>query len=282
MTTRNRRLLLVLYLVSAALVFLYIGFPSEALRAHVTHSLSAGLPGLSVVIGDMRPALLPAGVVLKGVRVYHANSPLAVIDQLRIHPDLFSLWQAKTHYDFDGTIGDGQIAGTAETDTAGGRKRVSLNARLAGVLLQKLPATQSLFGNKLAGRLDGTLGVNDAGTLTGKLAVSEGRVELATPLFDQNGFSFRTAEADLSLQNRTVMVRNGRMKGNDMDAEVSGTIALDVAQGKNALNLNGRVTPHPAFLAKVEGSLPPALLRRRAGISFKVSGALNAPGFSFN
>jgi type II secretion system protein N len=281
MSTRNRRLLVGLYLLSAALVFLYIGFPSEALRAHVTHSLSAGLPGLSVAIGDMRPAL-PAGIVLKGVRVYHANVPLAVIEQLRIHPDLFSLWQAKTHYDFDGTVGEGQIAGTAETDTAGGRKRVSLNARLAGVLLQKLPATQSLYGNKLAGRLDGTLGVNDAGALTGKLAVSEGRVELATPLFDQNGFSFRTAEADLSLQNRTVMVRNGRMKGNDMDAEVSGTISLDLAQGKNALNLSGRVTPHPAFLAKVEGSLPPTLLRRRTGISFKVSGALNAPGFSFN
>ncbi len=281
MTTRNKRLLTGLYLLSAMLVFLYIGFPSEALRAHVTHSLSARLPELSVAIGDMRPAL-PAGIVLNGVRVYHANVPLAVIDRLRIHPNLFSLWQAKTHYDFDGTVGDGQLTGTAETETAGDRKRVSLNARLAGVLLQKLPATQNFLGNKLAGRLDGTLGVNDAGTLTGKLTVSEARVELATPLFDQNVFSFRTAEADLSLQNRTVMVRNGRMKGTDMDAEVSGTIALDAAQGKNALNLSGRVTPHPAFLAKVEGSLPPTLLRRRAGISFKVSGALNSPWFSLN
>ena len=281
MTTRNRRLLIVLYLSSAALVFLYIGFPSEALRAHVSHSLSAGLPGLSVTIGDLRPALT-VGIVLKGVRIYHANAQLAVIDHLSIHPDLFSLWQTKTHYDFDGTVGDGQIAGSADIDTGGGRKRVSLKARLAGVLLQKLPATQSLFGNKLAGRLDGTLGVNDAGALTGKLAVSEGRVELATPLFDQNVFSFRTAEADLSLQNRTVMVRNGRMKGNEVDAEVSGTIALDIAQGKNALNLSGRLTPHPAFMAKVEGSLPATLLRRRTGISFKVSGALNSPGFSFN
>jgi type II secretion system protein N len=281
MTTRNRRLLIGLYLLSAALVFLYIGFPSEALRTHMAHRLSAGLPGLSVVIGDMRPAL-PAGIVLKGVRVYHANAPLAVIDQLRIHPNLFSLWQAKTHYNFDGVAGDGQIAGTTEIETAGGRKRVILNARLAGVLLQKLPATQSLFGNKLAGRLDGTLGVNDAGTLTGKLAVSEGRVELATPLFDQDVFSFRTAEADLSLQNRTVTVRNGRMKGSDMDAEVSGTIALDAAPGTNALNLSGRVTPHPAFMAKVASSLPATLLRRRTGIAFKVNGALNAPGFSFN
>jgi type II secretion system protein N len=281
MTTRNRRLLVGLYLLSAALVFLYIGFPSEALRDHVAHRLSASLPGLSVSIGDLRPAL-PAGIVLKGVRVYHASVPLAVIDLLCINPDLFSLWQAKTHYDFDGSVGDGQISGTAEVDTAGVPKRISLSARLAGVLLQKLPATQRLFGNKLAGRLDGTLGVTDAGILTGKLAVSEGRVELATPLFDQNAFSFRTAAADLSLQNGTVMVRNGRMKGDDMDAEVSGSIALDAQQGKSALNLSGRVTPHPAFLAKVAGSLPPTLLRRRTGISFRVSGALNSPGVSFN
>lgn len=281
MTTRNRRLLVGLYLLSAALVFLYIGFPSEALRDHVAHRLSASLPGLSVSIGDLRPAL-PAGIVLKGVRVYHASAPLAVIDLLSINRDLFSLWQAKTHYDFDGSVGDGQISGTAEVDTAGAPKRVSLSARLVGVLLQKLPATQRLFGNKLSGRLDGTLGVTDAGILTGKLAVSEGRVELATPLFDQNVFSFRTAAADLSLQNGTVMVRNGRMKGDDMDAEVSGSIALDAQQGKSALNLSGRVTPHPAFLAKVAGSLPPALLRRRTGISFRVSGALNSPGVSFN
>jgi hypothetical protein len=72
------------------------------------------------------------------------------------------------------------------------------------------------------------------------------------------------------------------MKGNDMDAEVSGTIMLDAAQGKNALNLSGRVTPHPAFMAKVAGSLPPTLLQRRTGIPFKVSGALNSPGLSFN
>jgi type II secretion system protein N len=281
MTTRNRRLLAGLYLLSATLVFLYIGFPSEALRDHVAHRLSASLPGLSVSIGDLRPAL-PAGIVLKGVRVYHASAPLAVIDLLSINPDLFSLWQAKTHYDFDGSVGDGQISGTAEVDSAGVPKRVSLSARLAGVLLQKLPATQRLFGNKLAGRLDGTLGVTDAGILNGKLSVSEGRVELATPLFDQNVFSFRTAAADLSLRNGTVMVRNGRMKGDDIDAEVSGSIALDAHRGKSALNLSGRVTPHPAFLAKVAGSLPPALLRRRTGISFKVSGALDSPGVSFN
>ena len=151
------------------------------------------------------------------------------------------------------------------------------------MLLQKLPATQSLFGNELAGRLDGTLGVNDAGALTGKLAVSEGRVELATPLFDQNAFSFRTAEADLSLQNRTVMVRNGRMKGSDSGCGGVRHHRAGRRAGQETLsNLTGRVIPQPAFMAKVEGSLPATLLRRRTGIPFKVSGALNSPGLSFN
>ena len=68
-----------------------------------------------------------------------------------------------------------------------------------------------------------------------------------------------------------------------MDAEVSGTIVAGPAAGRaGRVNLSGRVTPHPAFLAKTEGSLPPSLLRRRTAIPFRVSGPLDAPGFSLN
>jgi hypothetical protein len=35
-------------------------------------------------------------------------------------------------------------------------------------------------------------------------------------------------------------------------------------------------------MAKAEGSLPAGLLRRRAAIPFRVSGPLDAPGFSLN
>jgi len=282
LTPTTRRVLLAVYLVAVALVFLYVCFPSDALRTHVAYRLSAGLPGLTLAVAEVRPSLLPAGITLRDVRISHADKPLAVIDRLRVRPDLSSLLRSKTTYGIDGTIGSGDITGRAEVDSTGPQPKVSLNARIGGVLLQQVPGLRGLYGSQLAGRLDGTLVVNEAGALTGKLTVTDGQVELAAPVLDQKSFTFRTMEADITLQNRSLLLRNGRLRGNELDAEISGTVALDQPQGAGALNLSGRVTPHPAFMAKAEGSLPANLLRRRAAIPFRVIGPLDSPGFSLN
>lgn len=276
-----RRVLLAAYLAAVTLVFLYVCFPSEALRAHVAYRLSASLPGLTLAVAEVRPSL-PTGIALRDVRISHADKPLAVIERLRVRLDLPSLLKSKTAYGFDGAIGSGDITGRAEVDSSGPRPKVSLNARFGGVLLQQVPGLRALYGSRLAGRLDGSLVVNEAGVLTGKLTVTDGQVELASPLFDQSNFTFRTVEADITLQNRSLLLRNGRLRGNELDAEISGTIGLNQPQGAGALNLSGRVTPHAAFMAKAEGSLPANLLRRRAAIPFRVSGSLEAPGFSLN
>jgi type II secretion system protein N len=281
LTLTTRRVLLAAYLVAVVLVFLYVGFPSEALRTHVAYRLSASLPGLTLAVAEVQPSF-PAGIALKGVRISHADKPIAVIDRVRIQSELPSLLQSKTRYGFDGTIGSGDITGRAEVDSTGPRPKVSLNARIGGVLLQQLPGLAGLYGSRLAGRLDGTLVVNEAGALTGKLTVTDGQVELASPVLDQKNFTFRTMDADITLQNRSLLLRNGRLKGNELDAEISGTIALDQPQGPGSLNLSGRVTPHAAFMAKAEGSLPANLLRRRAAIPFRVSGPLDSPGFSLH
>jgi type II secretion system protein N len=219
---------------------------------------------------------------LRGVRVSYADKPLAVIDRLRVQPELMSMLQPRTIYDFDGSTGSGRISGRAEIDSTGPKPEASLNARVGGVLLQQVPGLQELYGSRLSGRLDGTLTVSNAGALTGKLTVTDAQLELAAPMFDQKNFTFRTADADITFQNRSLLLRNGRLKGNELDAEVSGAIVLGQTPGAGTLSLSGRLTPHPAFMAKAEGSLPANLLRRRTAIPFRVSGPLDAPGFSFN
>jgi type II secretion system protein N len=87
-----RRALTAAYLVLATVVFLVLGFPSEALRAYATRRLSAALPGLGVTVGDVRLSL-PAGIALKSVRIAHADRPLAVVDELTLQPELLTLLQ---------------------------------------------------------------------------------------------------------------------------------------------------------------------------------------------
>lgn len=277
----RRTLLMILYIVVVGAVFLYIEFPSEALRAYAGQRLSACLPGLSVGIGAVRPSLT-AGLVLADVRISHAQKPVAVLDRVSIQPELLSLLQARTGYAFSASLGGGEITGRAEVEDAGPAPKLSMNARIGGILIQQLEGLRGIYGSRLSGRLDGHLHATEAGALNGKLTITDGQIELAAPVLAQSRFTFRTVDADLTLQNRNLLLRNGRLKGNELDAEVSGTIALDQPQAAGAMNLTGRVTPHHAFLARAEGSVPPGLLRRRAAIPFRISGPLDAPGFSLN
>jgi type II secretion system protein N len=281
MTPMFRTVLLILYIGVAAAVFLYVGFPSEALRAHISHRLSAGLPGLSVVIGAARPTLT-AGLQLKDVRIAYGQAPIVAFDRVRIQPDLLSLFQDRTGYAFTGTLGGGEISGRAEVEDAEPAPKIRMNARIDGILIQQVDRLRNLYGSRLSGRLDGNLHTTEAGALNGKLTITEGQIELASPLLAQSRFTFRTVDADLTLQNRRLQLRSGRLKGNELDADMSGTISLDQPQIASAVNLAGRVTPHHALLSRADGSIPPALLRRRAAIPFRISGPLDAPGFSLN
>jgi type II secretion system protein N len=281
MTTALQRALLALYIAAAAAVFLYTGFPSEALRAHVGQRMSAALPGLSVAIGDVRPTVT-AGLQLKDVRIAHAQKPVAALGQLRIQPDLLSLFRPRTAYSFRGSLAGGEITGQAEVDPGVPAPKVSLNARIGGILIEQVDGLRGLYGSRLSGRLDGNLNTTEAGALTGKFTITEGQVELASPLLAQSRFTFRTVDADLTLQNRSLLLRSSRLRGNELDADLSGTIALDQPQAPDALSLSGRVTPHHAFLARAEGGIPQGLLRRRTAIPFRISGPLDAPGFALN
>jgi type II secretion system protein N len=281
MTPALRRTLLAIYIVIAAGVFLYIGFPSEALRTYASQRLSAGLPGLSVTIGAVRPSWT-AGLVLREVHISHAQIFVAGLDRVHIRPDLLSLFQTRTAYAFSGALAGGEISGRAEVDAAGPTPKIVLNARISGVLIQELDGLRGLYGSRLSGRLDGSLNTAETGAVNGKFTIAEAQVELAAPVFAQSRFTFRTVDADLTLQDRSLQVRNGRLKGNELDADVSGSIALDQPQAAGAMNLAGRVTPHHAFLTRAEGSIPSGLLRRRAAIPFRISGPLDAPGVSLN
>jgi type II secretion system protein N len=281
MSAAARRTWIAAYLAAVLAVCLYLGFPSEALRAHVAHRLAAGVPGLSVAVNDIRPAL-PPGLELKGVRIARTGVDLLQMERLRIAPEWLTLVREITRYRFEGSAAAGEISGTAEVQGRGEQPLVAMQAQWSGVLLERLPALQEVYGSRLSGRLEGTLAFSGQGSLSGRIRVADAQVDLARPLFDQKSFGFRSVDAEVGLQERTLLLRNGRLRGNEVDAEVSGTIALGSSAGAGALNLTGRISPHHAFMARIEGSLPAALMRRRAAIPFKITGSLEAPAVSLN
>lgn len=277
---RRRTLAYAAYTAAVALALLYLLFPSPALRAAAARRIAEALPGAAVTIGSVRPAL-PLALELGGVAIASGGRELATIEQLRLSPGLSALFTASGRWRFRGALGGGTFTGEAQTAASGGGL-AGLNARLEGARLERIPGLRELFGGRLFGTLAAEVSLGAPGEANARLAAADVRVELAQPLFDLRELGFRSVEAELGLQPRRLVVRSARLRGGELDAELTGTIALDPAAGKNALNLSGRATPQPALVARMEGSLPPNFLRRRGGLAFRVTGSFAEPGFSLN
>jgi type II secretion system protein N len=208
------------------------------------------------------------------------------LDNLKIMPGILSLFSDKSTVNFKGRVNAGTFSGRAEIDDNSGRLEVKGDGRISGIQVQGIPALQRLPADKIAGVLNGNFTYATAGpnrSLEGKLTLSQFRIELNKAVFTLKSLEFRDIDADLMLKNNTLTIKNTSAKGNQLDADLTGTIGLT---GKTALDLTVSVTPHHLLLAKIEKTLPMDFLRKKkagnAAISFNIDGTLDEPGFSLN
>ena len=288
MKLSKRKLLYTAYIIGITGFFLYYLFPSDTVKMYLAHQLSQGDPNLEVTIDHVSPAL-PPGIRLHDVGIAYRNEALVDLESLKLMPGLLSLFTSKTNMNFKGIVNTGALSGQAELDNSPKTPSVKIDGQLSGVQIQKIPALQRLSAHKISGGLGGDFTYAATGpnrSLTGKLLVSDCRIELDSPVFSQKSLGFKDIVADLVLNKKTLIIKNCSAKGTQLDVNINGTIALNGAVGQNSLNLTGSVTPHHAFLAKIEKSIPINFLRRskgdRAAIPFKISGTLDNPGFSLN
>ena len=160
---------------------------------------------------------------------------------------------------------------------------------ISGVQVQGIPVLQRLSPHKVSGSLDGDFMITSTGpnpSMTGNLALSNCRIEFDQPVFSQDSLGFNNIVADLVLNRSTLVIKKFSARGNQLDADISGSIALNSGGRQKALNLTGSVTPHHLLLAKIENSLPVNFLRQqKAGkkaISFRIGGTVDVPEFILN
>jgi type II secretion system protein N len=285
MKISNKSLLYTIYIIGITGVFLYYLFPSDTLKTYLAYRLSQGNPDITVTIDRVSP-VLPPGINLHEVGIVYQNEALIDLDRIKIMPGILSLFSNKTTVNFKGRVNTGTFSGRVELDDNSGGQEVKCDGRISGIQVQGIPAMQRLPADKISGVLDGNFTYAKAGpnrSLEGNLTLSQCRIELNKAVFSLKSLEFRNIAADLMLKNDTLTIKHTRAKGNQLDADLTGTIGLT---GKNALNLTISVTPHHLLLAKIEKSLPMDFLRKKkagkAPISFKIDGTLDEPGFSLN
>jgi type II secretion system protein N len=281
-------LLYVVYILAITGFFLYYLFPSDTLKTYLAYRLSQGNPDITVTIDRVSP-FIPPGINLHDVGIVHKNKTVVDLASLKIMPGILSLFSDKSTLNFKGRINAGTFSGRAELDDNSGGQKVKCDGRISGIQVRGIPALQRLPADKISGVLNGNFTYTTAGpnrSLEGKLTLSQCRIELKKDVFNLKSLEFRDIDADLMLNNDTLTIKHTSAKGNQLDANLTGTIALTGQSGKNALNLIVSVTPHHLLLAKIEKTLPMDFLRKKkagkAAISFKIDGTLDEPGFSLN
>jgi len=288
MKISKKSLLYTVYIIAITGFFLYYLFPSDTLKTYLAYRLSQGNPDITVTIDRVSP-VIPPGINLHDVGIIHRNKAIIDLDSLKIMPGILSLFSAKSTVNFKGRVNAGTFSGRAEIDDNSGRLDVKGDGRISGIQVQGIPALQRLPADKIAGVLNGNFTYATAGpnrSLEGKLTLSQFRIELNKAVFNLKSLEFRDIDAELMLKNDILTIKNTTAKGNQLDADLTGTIGLTGKPGENALDLTVSVTPHHLLLAKIEKTLPMDFLRGKkagnAAISFNIDGTLDEPGFSLN
>lgn len=275
-----------IYIVCAALFFFYALFPSDTLKEYLADRIRQVHPDLTVKISRVRPAF-PPGLKLYEVSVYHLGRHIAELEDFKIAPDILSLFSATTHLTFKGQGYGGILAGGIDIIGNASQEDVVVAADLAGVQVSRIEALKSLTTHKISGILDAefTFKANVPGeALTGNLTLTKGQIEFSAPVLQQNAITFDTIEAELIFDGRSLAIKNGRLDGNLLDADVSGSIKFSGRSAGKILDLSGTVQPHETLLVQLGQNIAELIASRNSknqGIAFKIKGPLNSPQYSF-
>lgn len=274
------------YIVGLLAIFLYLGFPSDNIKTYVVNQLNGINPRIKVTVERIAP-VLPPGIRLYRVDLYHQQQIWGRFDNIKIIPHLLSLFGSQKAFSFRADAYTGEIKGNAEFEKNSPLARLAVDTTLAGLQLKDVEAIQALSEYNISGLLNGTLEyqLNARNqTLKGDLALSDVRVDLTIPLFNQNYLEFNDVATRLVLKNNSLSIEGCRLEGQQLDADVSGSIALNRDFSRGVLNLEAIVTPHHVLLDAVKKSLP-FVFRKSGkaddkGFKIKIKGTTDAPEFS--
>ncbi len=285
MKNAGKWLLYSTYIMAVAVFFIYYLFPSDAVKKQIEFHLNRANPKLNIMVDNIRPAF-PIGLKLYNVSLYHLYDLLIEAEQINITYGFLSFFRPKTTLFFKSGAYEGILKGRADITA----DKLMINADLSGIMTKDISVLQDLFNRKISGMLSGKITYSGnrkfAGTANAKLNLSDCEVEVLTPLFNLESFTFDSVEANAVMDNRKFQIKQCVVRGRQIDGNISGFIDIEDPVNKSVLNLTAKIKPHPLFLADLRKAFPVDLLfkkrQNKNGFPVRLSGTLDEPVFSLD
>jgi type II secretion system protein N len=279
-------LLYIAFTAVMAVVFLYLLFPADSLRAYIQAQIEKNAPDVAVEIGQVS-ATFPPGLKLANILCEYQELTLVTANQATVRPALLKLLGSEKVVNFNVDTSGGRIDGRGAMQV-GKQSAVSVEAEIDRLALQEIAALRAIPDYIITGLLSGKVTYRATQGRSGNgeadLVATDARLELVNPMFGLESLNFTSVEAQLNLSPRRLQLRRCNLKGNEVDGEISGSVMLRTPMDQSRLNLSGVLRPHAEFMAKLQTTLPVALLGGKnigqKGLPFRITGTIDKPGFS--
>jgi type II secretion system protein N len=276
-----------LFIIGVTAFFIYYLFPSDKIKTYITVHFNKTYPGINIALDHVKPAF-PTGLRLYNVNFYHAHDPLFRMEQIKISPGLLSLFGSKINFSFKGSAYTGILEGKGEFTK--NTPEVMIDGTLSGIRIKEISAIKDFIGRNISGVLDGNFTYRNkresGNNLKAQLIISNGQLELVTPLLQLESLVFKKITAELAMKNMNLNIKKCIINGDQMDGSISGSVTLKNPPGQSYLKLSGTIKPHPLFLEKLGNDLQANLLPNKIfgknGVHIRIYGTLDTPRLFLN
>jgi len=279
---------LLLYGFVLTCVLLYVRFPADKVERYLTEKISALNRGAVVEFGECGynfPVELQCDRFSVALR--DTKEEIVAIQNMTVSPIASGLG---FKYALAGEIAGGTYSSVAEISPLS--KSVKLgDLELTNIDLSRLGFIQSTLQREIKGVLDfrGSLAVSLVGAglvaQEGKLTVREGHFGFRQQILLADRLQMRPLEVQLAYEKGVLQLRNGSVRGNQLDVDFAGEVKANGAMADWEIALKGGITPAKEYVAanpQVQRVVK-RLQRQFTGNSlpYIVSGSLGVPRFRF-
>jgi type II secretion system protein N len=286
MNNTPKWLLYSIYVLAAVVFFIYYLFPSDKVKNYITSGFNGLNSNVNISIDHVSPAF-PPGLKLYNVNFYHMNNTLFETEQIKVVPNLLSLFRSKIIFFFKGRAYKGILEGKGEFIKNKPDQNVVIEGKFSNININEISPVKQFVGRKLTGVLEGNFTYRDGGKLGGildaRFVVSNGEIELLTPVFKLERIHFSKIEAEMTMENQRLKVKRCIITASPADGNVSGLINLREPLGQSYLRLLGVIKPNQKFLTELGKDFPTNLLPEeifsKRVVRIRIYGTLDEPRF---
>lgn len=279
-------LLYSIYVLAAIVFFIYYLFPSDKVKNYVTYGFNRINSDINISIDHVSPAF-PPGLKLYKVNFYHMGNTLLETEQIKVVPNLLSLFRSKIIFFFKGSAFEGILEGKGEFIKNRPDQNVIIEGKFSNINIKEISAVKQFIGRNLTGILEGNFTYRNGGKLGGtheaRFNISDGEIELLIPVFKLENIYFSKIEAEMTMESQRLKVKRCIIKASPLDGNVSGLINLREPLGQSYLRLLGVIKPNQEFLAELGKDLPTNLLPEeifsKRVVRIRIYGTLDEPRF---